>query len=339
MSEPVNVLITVPLPEKLISRLNGVSPRLRISVSKAKKAEEITKDAWEKVEVLYTSRLLPSPQQVPNLRWIQFHYAGIDHAVNAPILQKEGLVATTLSGGSASQMAEYAVMMLLALGHRLPQLINSQKSSEWPKDRWELFSPQELRGSNVGIVGYGSIGRQVARLLAPFGVQILAIKRDAMHPEDIGYIPEGQGDPQGDFVRRLYPPQAIKSMIKACDFVVVTIPLTEETHGMINAEALASFKPTAFLIDVSRGGIVDHEALIEALKDKKLAGAALDVFPEEPLPAESPLWEMPNVLLTPHIAGNTAFYDERAVELFAENLDRYLSGLLLYNRYRPEVGY
>jgi phosphoglycerate dehydrogenase-like enzyme len=339
MSEPVNVLIAAPFPEKLISRLNGVSPRLRISVSKAKKAEEISKDEWEKVEVLYTSRLLPSPQQAPNLRWIQFHYAGIDHVVDAPILQKEGLVATTLSGGSASQMAEYAVMMLLALGHRLPQLINSQKSSEWPKDRWELFSPQELRESNVGIVGYGSIGRQVARLLTPFGVQILAIKRDAMHPEDIGYIPEGQGDPQGDFVRRLYPPQALKSMVKACDFVVVTIPLTEETRGMINAEALASFKPTAFLVDVSRGGIVDHEALIEALKEKKLAGAALDVFPEEPLPAESPLWKMPNVLLTPHIAGNTAFYDERAVELFAENLDRYLSGLPLYNRYRPEVGY
>ncbi len=339
MSEPVNVLITVPFPEKLISRLNGVSPRLRISVSKAKKAEEISKDEWEKVEVLYTSRLLPSPQQSPNLRWIQFHYAGIDHVVNAPILQKEGLVATTLSGGSASQMAEYVVMMLLALGHRLPQLINSQKSGEWPKDRWELFSPQELRGSSVGIVGYGSIGRQVARLLAPFGVQILAIKRDAMRPEDIGYIPEGQGDPQGDFVRRLYPPQALKSMVKACDFVVVTIPLTEETRGMINAEALASFKPTAFLVDVSRGGIVDHEALIVALKEKKLAGVALDVFPEEPLPAESPLWKMPNVLLTPHIAGNTAFYDERAVELFAENLDRYLSGLPLYNRYRPEVGY
>ncbi len=339
MSEPVNVLITVPFPEKLISRLNGISPRLRISVSKAKKAEEITKDEWEKVEVLYTSRILPSPQQVPNLRWIQFHYAGIDHAINAPILQKEDLVATTLSGGAASQMAEYVVMMLLALGHRLPQLVNSQKNSDWPKDRWELFSPQEMRGSSVGIVGYGSIGRQVARLLAPFGAQVLASKRDAMHPEDIGYIPEGQGDPQGDFVRRLYPPQALKSMVKVCDFVVVTIPLTDETRGMINAEVLASFKPTAFLIDVSRGGIVDHAALIEALKDKKLAGAALDVFPEEPLPAESPLWKMPNVLLTPHISGNTAFYDERAVELFAENLDRYLSGLPLYNRFRPEVGY
>jgi phosphoglycerate dehydrogenase-like enzyme len=339
MSEPVSVLITVPFPEKLISKLNGVSPRLRISVSKAKRPEEISDEEWGKVEVLYTSRILPSPQQAAKLRWIQFHFAGIDHAVDAPILKKEDLVATTLSGGSASQMADYALMMLLALGHRLPELINSQKRTEWPKDRWERFSPQELRQSSIGIVGYGSIGRQIARLLAPFGAQVLATKRDAMHPEDNGYIPDGQGDPQGDFVRRLYPPQALQSMIKVCDFVVVTIPLTDETRGMIDAEAFEAFKPTAFLVDISRGGVVNHEALIEALKEKKLAGAALDVFPEEPLAPESPLWKMPNVLITPHIAGNTVFYDERAVELFAENLDRYLSGLPLYNRYRPEVGY
>jgi phosphoglycerate dehydrogenase-like enzyme len=339
MSEPVNVLITMPFPEKLISRLNGVSPRLHISVSKAKRVEEIPDDEWEKVEVLYTSRILPAPHQAPNLRWIQFHYAGIDHAVDAPILHREGVVATTLSGSAASQMAEYILMMLLALGHRLPGLINSQQHTEWPKDRWERFSPQELRESSVGIIGYGSIGRQVARLLLPFGTQVLAAKRDAMHPEDSGYTPEGQGDPQGDFVRRLYPPQALKSLVKNCDFVVVTLPLTAETRDMINAEVLAAFKPSAFLIDVSRGGIVDHEALIEALKTKRLAGAALDVFPEEPLSAESPLWAMPNVLITPHIAGNTAFYDERAVNLFAENLDRYISGLPLFNRYRPEAGY
>jgi phosphoglycerate dehydrogenase-like enzyme len=339
MSEPINVLITVQFPEKLISKLNAISPRLRILVSKAKKAEELSDEEWGKIEVLYTSRILPAPHQAPNLRWIQFHYAGIDHAVDAPILKREDLVVTTLSGGSASQMAEYIIMMLLSLGHRLPDLINSQKDAEWPKDRWERFSPQELRQSVVGIVGYGSIGRQVARLLAPFGAQVLAAKRDAMHPEDNGYMPEGQGDPQGDFVRRLYPPQALKSMIQACDFVVVTTPLTEETRGIINAEVFEAFKSTAFLIDVSRGGVVDHAALIEALKGKKLTGAALDVFPEEPLPAESPLWKMPNVLITPHIAGNTVFYDERAIELFAENLDRYLSGLPLYNRYRPELGY
>ena len=339
MSEPVEVLITMPFPENLQTKLSAVSPRLKIRVSRASTPKEISDDVWQKVEVLYTDRVLPAPDQVPNLRWIQFHWAGIDHAVDAPIMKKPDLVFTTLSGAAATQMAEYVVMMLLALGHHLPEMFASQKRSEWPSDRWRRFIPKELRNSTVGIVGYGSIGRQVARLLQSFDVQILATKRDAMHPADSGFSPEGWGDPEGDLVHRLYPPQALRSMVKECDFVVVTVPLTPETLGMIGVEELAAFKNSAYLIDVSRGGVVDHSALIPALVERKLAGAALDVFPEEPLPPDSPLWKLPNVIITPHISGATQYYDERAVELFAENLHRYLAGLPLYNRFNLERGY
>ena len=128
-------------------------------------------------------------------------------------------------------------------------------------------------------------------------------------------------------------------MVKDCDFVVIGIPLSEKTRGLINTEVLAACKPTAYLIDVSRGGIVDHAALIKALRDHTLAGAALDVFPEEPLSPKSPLWGMPNVILTPHIAGFSAEYKERAVALFAENLSRYLAELPLYNIFNPQRGY
>lgn len=128
-------------------------------------------------------------------------------------------------------------------------------------------------------------------------------------------------------------------MFKECDFVVVTLPKTPKTLNMVGAKEIAALKPSAFLIDVSRGGIVDHTALIQALKDHKIAGAALDVFPEEPLPAESQLWKLPNVLLTPHISGNTPYYNERAVELFAENLQRYVNDLPLYNLIDMERGY
>jgi phosphoglycerate dehydrogenase-like enzyme len=339
MSEPVEVLITLPFSEALKTKLSAVSPRLKLRVVKARTPKDISDDVWQKVEVLYTDRVLPAPDQVPNLSWIQFHWAGIDHILDAPIISKPDLVITTLSGAAASQMAEYIVMMISALGHHLPELFANQKRSEWPADRWQRFIPKELRNSKIGIVGYGSIGRQVARLLQPFGAQILAIKRDAMHPADSGFSPEGLGDPDGDLVHRLYPPQALRSMVKECDFVIVTVPLTPETHHMIGAEELAAFKNDAYLIDVSRGGIVDHSALIPALVEQKLAGAALDVFPEEPLPAESPLWKLPNVILTPHISGVTQYYDERAVELFAENLHRYLAGLPLYNRFNLERGY
>lgn len=339
MNEPIEVLITVPFSAELTSRLQAISPRLKISTPRARKGEEVAEDQWEKVEILYTKHLLPTPEQAPNLRWIQFHYAGVEYALKEPIFQKENLIATTMSGASASQMAEYVVMMLLNLGHHLPDIIDHQKRAEWPKDRWERFSPHELRDSTVGIVGYGSIGRQVARLLRPFGATILATKYNAMNPKDGGYTPEGLGDAEGEFVHRLYPPQALRSMFKECDFVVVTVPLTGTTRYMIGAEELAALSSKAFLVDVSRGNVIDPAALITALRDHKLAGAALDVFPEEPLPEDNPLWKMPNVIITPHISGNTPHYDQRAVDLFAENLSRYISGLPLYNRVHLDRGY
>jgi phosphoglycerate dehydrogenase-like enzyme len=147
------------------------------------------------------------------------------------------------------------------------------------------------------------------------------------------------GDPEGDYVTRLYPPQALRSMFKECDFAVATVPLTAETRGLIGEDELAALKPTAFIVDVSRGGIIDHQALLAALRGRRIAGAALDVFPEEPLPKRSPFWELPNVLITPHISGITPRYDQRALTLFKENLHRYLEGLPLHNRFDPERGY
>lgn len=340
MSAPlVEVLVTTPFPEALLNHLRGISPQLNITAIPAQRVAEVPPETWSRTEVLYTGHILPELEQVPALRWIQFHFAGIDRYVSEPLLQKDGLLVTTLSGAAAAQIAEYVLTMLLALGHKIPALAASQKKAEWPKDRFERFEPFELRGKTIGILGYGSIGRQVARLLQPFGVTILASKRDAMHPQDAGYTPDGQGDPAGDLVQRLYPAQAIRTMLKECHFVVVTSPLTPETRGMLNNAALNALKPGAFLVDVSRGGIVEHAALLEALKSGKLAGAALDVFPEEPLPASSPLWQMPNVILTPHISGGSPHYNERAIHLFSENLHRYLGGLPLYNLFDPQRGY
>ena len=205
---------------------------------------------------------------------------GFKSLVDTPLFTKPDITVTTLSGAAASQSAEYVLTMLLALGRQLQILSAGQKKAAWPKDRWERFKPRELRTSTVGIIGYGSIGRQIARLLREFGTTVLATKNDAMHLIDSGYTPEGMGDPSGDLVHRLYPAQAVKSMVKDCDFVVVCVPLTDRTRDLINADVLAVCKPTAYLVDISRGGIVDHAALIKALNDHKLAGAALDVFPK-----------------------------------------------------------
>ncbi|HEY9088927.1 MAG TPA: D-2-hydroxyacid dehydrogenase [Anaerolineaceae bacterium] len=335
----VEVLITVPFSESILDDLNTISPRLHIVSQAAKRPEDISAETWQKTEILYTDQVLPNPAQVPNLRWVQFHYAGIDYALEAPLLQKPELTATTLSGAAAPQMAEFALTMLLALGHHLPYFAASQGKGEWPREKNERLRPVELRGSTVGMVGYGSICRELARLLQPLRVTILASKRDVMHPQDTGYMADGLGDPEGNLFHRLYPIQALRSMLKECDFVVVALPLNDKTRGLITANELAAMKPGAFLVDVGRGGIVEPGALLSALQDRKIAGAALDVFAEEPLPQNSPFWKLPNTIITPHIAGLSQFYNQRAADLFAENLKRYLSGDALLNRFDLEQGY
>lgn len=339
MDDIIEVLITVDFSIDQIAQIEKASPRLHINNIPTQDTTDIPDEIWGKIKILYTTNILPSIEQAPNLRWIQFHWAGVNTLLDAPILKKPGLIATTLSGSSASQAAEYVVMMLLALGHHLLDAVSLQSRAEWPADRWERFHPLELRDSTVGIIGYGSIGRQIAYLLHPFGATILAAKQDAMHTEDRGYLPENMGDPNADLVRRLYPGKALCSMLKECDFIVVCTPKTPETINLIGENELAACKPTAFLVDISRGQIVNHLALIAALREHKLAGAALDVFPEEPLPADSPLWKIPNIFITPHIAGNTRYFKERALPLFLTNLERYLTGESLLNIINLSKGY
>jgi phosphoglycerate dehydrogenase-like enzyme len=338
-SVPIEVLLTVSFPDALVTELSDLSKRIHITQLNARKVEEIPNEVWNKVEVLYTDRVLPDPSMVPDLKWIQFHFAGIDFAVESPLFHKENLQITTLSGAAAPQMAEYVVMMFLSLGHKMTQILANQARGEWPSDRWERFGPVELRGSTVGIVGYGSIGREIARLLQPFNVKVLAIKRDVFHPGDIDYIPNGMGDPEGRYFTRLYPVQAIKSVLKECDFVVVCLPLTPETNGLIGEEEFEAMKTTAYLVDIGRGGVVQPHALLSALQDKKIAGAALDVFSEEPLPPGSPFWRLSNVILSPHIGGISSLYRERALALFRENLRRYIDEQPLLNQFLTSRGY
>jgi phosphoglycerate dehydrogenase-like enzyme len=339
MNDSIEVLITLSIPEKDLARLNGVSPRLHVTTRKAAQASEIPAEVWGQVEVLFTGSLLPDPEQAPRLRWVQFISAGVDHMIDHPLLHKPGLIATTLSGAAIPQMAEFVMAMMLALGHNLPALMEHQRRSEWAREQRRFTQPQELNSSTVGIVGYGSIGREVARLLGSFGATVLACKHDAMQLSDPGYLEDGLGDPGGDLVRRLYPPQAIQSMLKESDFVVVAVPLTPETRDLIGAAELGVMKSSAYLVDISRGGVVNQAALIAALREGRIAGAALDVFEEEPLPAENLLWQLPNVIITPHIAGTSSHYESRAVTMFSENLQRYLAHQPLYNVIDLHKGY
>ena len=334
--EPINVLIAVPLEVGHIEKLEAISPRIKITSRRASDGD-LGSDL-DKFEVLYTDGPLPEPESAPNLRWVQLHWAGADEFVEHPLFEGEVELCTT-SGMHAINMAEYAFALILAFARRLPRILDHQRRVEWPQGRFKLFVPDELHGATLGIVSYGSIGRHIARLGKGFGMQVLAVKRDATDPTDSGHTLPGVGDPEGDLADRIYPPQALRSFLGECDYVVLVVPLTPETHHLINAETLRAMKKSAVLINLARGPLVDPQALINALEEGHIAGAALDVFDEEPLSEHSPLWETPNLMLSPHVGGFTPYYDERATDIFAENLSRYLAGQPLVNRVDKTHGY
>jgi phosphoglycerate dehydrogenase-like enzyme len=338
----INVIVAIDFSDEIIDQFRAVSSRLRVE----RHFPNVPERAWETAEVLYTARVLPSPAQAPRLRWIQLHSAGVDHVIKEPIVQAQDVEVTTTSGIHAVQMSEYCLAMMLAFTYKIPRMLALQAQAEWPGRRNEMlnpddvFAPFHLRGQTLGIVGYGSVGRELARIADSMGMTVLAVKRDVMHPQaEDEYVEPGTGDPEGEIPRRLYPPEAITSMAKECDFLVLTIPLTAQTRHLINEEVLRAMKRTAILINVARGAVVDEAALISALAAGRIGGAALDVFEEEPLPAASPLWNLNNVIISPHVAGGSAYYHEKAAALFIENLERYLENRPLLNRLKREMGY
>lgn len=336
----VEVLSLVYLNEVQSARIKAISKQIRLTVYPNREFASIPSEVWKRTEVLLSGALsLPKADQVPNLRWLQIRSAGVELALEQDILELPELVVTTASGTMAPQMGEYTLMAILMLGHRLPAFIRDQQESVWGSNALKASQPLELRHSTVGIVGYGSIGRELARLLQPFGTTVLAAKRDAMHPEDQGYMPAGFGDPEGDFFTRLYPIEGLKDMLRECDFVVVALPHTPDTHELFDAEIFGAMKPGAFLVNVSRGGLIHEGAMLEALKSGQLGGAVLDVFQQEPLPAESPFWSQPNVIITPHVSGISAYGTDNLLDLFIENLKRYLAGENLLNEVNLDHGY
>ncbi len=335
-NQTVRVLITHPFPDELTQPLHAVSPQLRINHNPAKDADELA-GHWPQVEVLYTSTVMPRAEQAPRLRWIQSHWAGVEHLLQHPIAAHARL--TTVSGIGAVPVAEYVFGGLLAFTHHLPRFMFHQTRNEWPSGRWKKFVPAELRGATLGIVGYGSLGREIARMARAFSMRTLATKRNAAHSADDGWRLPGAGDADGSHVEHIFAPDALHAMLPLCDHVVVTLPLTASTRQMIGVAEFAAMKAGVIFVNVARGKVVDEAALIAALQNGHLGSALLDVFETEPLAANSPLWQLPNVIISPHVAGFTPHYDERALQVFAENLHRYVSNQPLLNQIDIQRGY
>jgi phosphoglycerate dehydrogenase-like enzyme len=336
--DKINVLVTVPFPQPLIDKLADVSPVYEITRREAQTPEDLA-DIIGEADVLYAGPVIPVPETAPRLRWVQCHFAGIDNILNEPLYTQSEVMFTTTSGIHAVQMSEYVMMQVLAFAHRLPRMVEDQAKADWHRPRWDRYVPEELRDSTIGIVGYGSIGREIARLAQAFGMRVLVIKRDVRQIENKHYALPGTGDPLAEIPDRIYPKEALRSFLGGCDYVVLTVPLTGGTHHLIDAKALSAMRKNAVLINVARGDVVDEQALADALTREKIGGAALDVFSQEPLPPDSPLWALPNTIISPHVSGFSIHYDERATDVFAENLRRFASGEPLINLVDRAIDY
>lgn len=263
---------------------------------------------------------------LPRLQWIQSPAAGVGGLLS-PELVDSPIVLTSARGIRARAIAEHVLAVTLALARQLHVAVRRQAAHQWALDEIESSGRvRTLNGRRLTIVGLGSIGAEVARVAAPFGLRVSAVRKRVADP-----APEG--------VERVVPPEGLFDLLADSDVVVLSAALTPETRHLIGREALARIKPGALLVNVGRGKLLDDEAVIEALADGRLGGAALDVFTREPLDPASPYWDLPNVIITPHSSGTMEDYWTPLVALFAENLRRFERGEPLLNLVDKRAGY
>jgi len=312
--------------EAQIAQVRAVSPRLDVQCVPQDK--EAMRAALADAEVYYGFWVGFEPAWAPRLRWIQLYTAGIDKILNSPLLHA-GITVTTTSGIHGQPMTEFVFGLIFAITRKFPLMYRLQTEHSWPRDARRLTFGAEARGKTLGIVGYGRIGKEIAGAGRCFGMRVLGLKRHV-----------GPGEEAGDgTAERIYGPAGLHAMLAECDFVVLTAPLTAETTHLIDEAALHAMKPSAWLINVARGAVVDEDILARALREKWIAGAALDAFVTEPLPPTHPFYDLDNVILTPHVAATTDRYDERALGVFTDNLRRYLAGEPLVNVVDLKKGY
>lgn len=321
---PVNILLLAlksgALSEAQIERVRAGAPDLRVVVSREREEIEALLDEVEIAVGQFPRDLLT---RTPRLRWFQQWGAGADWLLRHPEAAEAEFVLTSASGLHAVPISEHILAFLLAFGRALPTAIREQSARKWNSIAGsKLF---ELPGKTMLLIGVGEIGAHTARLAAALGFRVVGVRRDP-----------SQGVPG---VAEMHGVDAMPGLLPSADFVVLTVPLTEETKGMIGEAELHAMKESAYLVNIGRGGTVREAELVRALQEGWIAGAGLDVFEEEPLPEDSPLWAMENVIITAHYSGDTPHYDERALEIFLANLERYREGRPLRNVVDKKRGY
>lgn len=317
---PTVLLAMDPLAPETAERLRALATGYDLLVTRD--ADAIAA-AMPEIEVVSGHIPLETVLAMPNLRWYQQWGAGAEWIMEHPEIRERDLVVTNVSGVHAVPISEHLLAMMLALARRIPDAVRAQDRHEWLRGGWShpVF---ELAGKTLLLIGVGAIGQRTAHLAAALGMHVIGVRREP--------------DRQVRGIERMVGPEELDAVLPEADLVVLTVPLTPETRHLIGARQFALMKRTATIYNIGRGGTIDQEALIEALRSGQVAGAGLDVTDPEPLSAESPLWDLDNVLITGHYSGSTPAYDDRALAIFEENLGRYVRGEPLRNRLDLTLG-
>lgn len=320
----MNIVSIAKMSDKHQNKLKESFPQYQFSFFGGMKETPI--DSLEKAEVLvtYGEDLTPDVvEKMPSLQWIQVLSAGLELMPFDTLIERQ-IVVTNARGIHRIPMAEYTMGMILQLARKGYEFYDLQKKNHWDRS----LRVDEVYSKTLGILGVGAIGTEIAKRAKAFGMNILGLRRS-----------EGSLDATMDFVDELIPLKNKEKLFRESDYIVVLLPVTVETTHFVGAEELSMMKTSAYLINIARGQVIDEDALLAALEDKKIAGAVLDVFKEEPLPSTHPFWKAENLIITPHSSGRSPYYMQRALEIFHENLNKYPKVEEMTNVIKLEQGY
>lgn len=331
MSDPAaNVVLALPLTDEQQRALQDAFPTCAFSRVAPFPAGTVLPEALLADCTVLVADFPPANlAAMRHLAWIQLGSAGYAQLAGLP-LRSRAIRVTNASGVNDIPIAEWCILMMLTFARAFPAILDRQRSRMW--DRAARFQA-ELRGRRVGIIGYGNIGREVARLCRAHGLEVWAMNRRPIGPAPLKFAPAGTGDPEGTIPHRCFTLDQMAEFLPHLDYLVITAALNAETRGMLGARELRLLPPTAVVLNPARAHLIDEAAFAQALTEGWIAGAALDSHYREPLPRDDPTWDLPNVIVTPHISGSTAspFYTERVWELVSRNLERFLMGAPLLN--------
>ena len=313
----LNILIINNLADRHMKVIQSAAPNSNVITCDFEQANQYIRD----IDILVTwgsMDIRPLYLDAPKLTWIHSLSAGVEGLIFSEI-KNANTILTNSRGIHGIPVSEHVFAMMLAFTRGLDVFIRQQA-----KHQWKRTTVDEIHGKTIGIVGLGSIGREIAKKAKGMGMQVVASKQ-TMTTEL--------------FVDELYPPENLHELLSLSDFVVTALPLLEETKHLFTIKEFAAMKPSAYLINIARGGIIKQDDLVAALEQKLIKGACLDVFDEEPLPESSPLWDMQNVIITPHVAALSPSYLDRAIKLFADNLSRFQQNKEMLNIIDKAKGY